>query len=87
MSYSYEVEKQQVFKAENQKAFLGIRDNAKKIIGISGCATMGKLISHNEGPDSWFGLACVDRLVEMGELKEIAYGECAGQYRIFTMAS
>lgn len=33
--------------------------------------------------DTWDHLACVDRMVELGEIKEITKGETAGQYRVF----
>jgi hypothetical protein len=32
---------------------------------------------------TWFMMACVDRLVELGEIKEVLRDNIAGQYRIF----
>lgn len=43
---------------------------------------MGNIISGSSG-DSWLLLACVDRLVELGELREIPQTHTAGQDRIF----
>jgi len=34
--------------------------------------------------DSWTMLACIDRLVELGELWEVVSQPVAGQHRIFT---
>jgi hypothetical protein len=35
------------------------------------------------GGDSWELMACVDRLIELGEISEIERGDCPGQYRVF----
>jgi len=83
MPYSYEDEKGQVFKEENQSLFLLIRAEAHKLIDVAGCAKMLKIISGTSG-DSWTMLACVDRLVELNEIIEVYYGHCSGQDRIFT---
>ena len=82
MSYDYETEKPKVFLEHNQKMFLRIRDNADHLMGTAGAAMLGHIISGVSG-DSWEQMACVDRLVEIGELVEIKYGACAGQRRIF----
>ena len=37
--------------------------------------------------DTWMMLACVDRMIELGELNEVTKGQnVAGQHRIFTAA-
>ena len=33
--------------------------------------------------DSWTMLACLDRMVELGEIREIRQGHVVGQCRIF----
>ena len=33
--------------------------------------------------DSWKMMALVDRLVELSDLAELRYGDCAGQHRVF----
>lgn len=33
--------------------------------------------------DGWFMMACVDRLVELGEIREVSKPNCLGQCRIF----
>lgn len=83
MGYEYRVERPKIFREENQKMFLAVRDNAHRLCKLAGVATMEKIISGQAG-DSWEMLACVDRLVELGELVEIPNSVCtAGQYRIF----
>lgn len=86
LMYDYEAEKHEVFKPENQEMFLKIRDHAHKLIREAGAATLGKIIG-GKGivGSSWTMIACVDRLVELGEIIEIKRDEHVwGQFRIFT---
>lgn len=85
MSYQYEVERAKIFTEENQEMFITIRENAVSMIRHSGCATLGKLISKVTG-DSFTMMACVDRLVELKTIREVDYGPCTGQNRIFILA-
>ena len=83
--YDYEVEKEKIFSEKGQKLFLAIRDQIKKKLAISGAITMGRAISLPEeigAADGWHMMACVDRLVELGELQEVPTSGAA-QYRIF----
>lgn len=84
--YSYETEKPTIFTESGQKMFLAIRDHVNLILSGSGAITMGKAIDARTGGDSWSMLACVDRLVELGELREIKQDCCTGQDRIFVKA-
>ena len=62
---------------------LKARDNVTKMIGLSGAATMSNLIEGLYG-DSWLQLACIDYLVEKGEIREVKQvNEVMGQNRIF----
>lgn len=85
--YKYETEKSALFSDEGQRMFLSVRDHVQKCLKLSGAVTMGIAISATgvDG-DTWTQMACVDRLVELAEIREINYGECAGQYRIFVKA-
>ena len=79
--YSYEEEKPGIFTEEGQALFLAIRDNVKRLLTLSGAVRMQEAISGNCG-SSWQMLACVDRLVELGEISEIT-DKVAGQHRVF----
>jgi hypothetical protein len=79
--YNYETEKSKIFTDEGQRLFLAIRDKVKTLLNNSGAARMQEIISGNCG-NSWLMLACVDRLVELNEIKEISQNT-AGQYRVF----
>jgi hypothetical protein len=47
---------------------------------------MQEAILNAGGGDSWTMLACVDRLVELGEIREIVQADVPGQYRVFVEA-
>lgn len=80
--YSYYKTKSALFTEEIQSRFLQIRDRAHKLLDTSGAASMSLILAGVDG-DNWENMACVDRLVELGELREISYGEVAYQNRIF----
>jgi hypothetical protein len=80
VSYSFAVERSGIFTEEGQVAFLKIRDNAHRLIKQSGAATMGKLMIGSGS--SWTLMACVHRLVELGELVSI-WDKGAGQDEVF----
>ena len=82
MSYDYATQRKTVFSEGGQKMFLAIRDKAKELLAASGAATSQKLMCTSG--DTWHMLACVDRLVELGELLEVPNPHSrAGQHRIF----
>lgn len=83
MSYNYGGQRAYIFTDEGQRTFLKIRDNAKSLIAKTGAATMGKLTAGFVGSD-WDHMACIDRMVELNELREIKNSlSGAGQHRIF----
>lgn len=80
--YNYQKERFKIFTENGQKTFLEIRDRVHNLLNQSGAITMGAAISGSTG-DSWVHLACVDRLVELNEIKEIPQNNVAGQHRVF----
>lgn len=83
MGYLYATERAEVFLEENQNTFLRIRDSARRLLDAAGAFQMGKVIGVGS---SWTNMACVDRLVELGELREVPQENVAGQHRIFIKA-
>ena len=83
--YEYVNEKANIFTEDGQVLFLQIRDNAKRLIKQAGAVRMREIML-GCGGDSWHMLACVDRLIELGELREVTQGDVAGQYRVFVAA-
>jgi hypothetical protein len=81
--YKYEEEKKNLFTEGGMEMFIKIRDNVQQCLKKSGAVTAEKAMSTVTG-SSWTMLACLDKMVEMGELREITrLGEVAGQHRIF----
>jgi len=82
--YQYSQERGRIFTDDGQRDFLKVRDHVKKLLSQAGAVRMQEAVRVISG-DSWFALACVDRLVELKEIREVApNAETAGQYRIFT---
>lgn len=79
--YIYQQNRNFVFTEEGVKMLLSIRDNVHRLLSISGAF---KMINAWEGitGETDHMTACVDMLVERGEIIEIKR-ECAGQYRVF----
>ena len=86
MTYSYAAEKPRLFEEDNQKMFLSVRDRVHRLITQSGAVTLEKAIEKETG-SSWTMIACVDRLLELGEIIELRYPEGTfawSQWRVFT---
>lgn len=83
MPYDYATERPAIFTEDGQVMLLKIRDNAARLIQAAGAVRFQEMTANVVG-DSWTMLACVDRLVELGELREVTPpGSCAGQHRVF----
>lgn len=82
MSYTYERQRQGLFTDEGQRKFLEIRDHVHGLLKQAGAFRMQEAMIGSG--DSWLMLACVDRMVELGEIRELAqFGSVAGQHRVF----
>ena len=82
--YRYSDIKPKLFTEDGSVMFTKIRDRVKRLLAESGAFTMGAAIRVAGGGDSWTMLACVDRLVELGEIREVTEpGVVAGQDRVF----
>lgn len=80
--YNYEIEKPKLFTDEGQRKFLQARDKANQMLDISGAFQGIKPCGGMTG-DTWFMIACIDRLVELGEIREVTGKGVAGQHRVF----
>ena len=74
MRYEYRKERERLFTEEGQRIFLEIRDRVQRLLRQAGACTMGKAIDGSTG-DTWLMLACVERLVELGEIEEVTQGQ------------
>ena len=87
MSYKYVDQRPHLFTDDGQRLFLKIRDNVLRILRNAGAVRMEEATAGFSG-DSWDMLACVDRLVELKELRELKQdGYVAGQHRVFVAVS
>ena len=83
MPYKYEDLRPQIFTDEGQKQFLQVRDCAQRLLKVSEAFRAGAIVRQVSG-DTWQTLACIDRLVELGEIREIDEDERrVAQYRTF----
>lgn len=80
MPYDYQAEKPKILTDKGQKAFLEVRDKANALCASAGCFRMDKVTPSG---DSWTAMAYVDRMVELGEIREITGPGTPGQHRIF----
>jgi hypothetical protein len=81
MGYKYEEERKNVFTEEGQVTFLKVRDQVKALLEKAGAFRMDKLCITG---DSFFTLACVDRLVELGEIVPLRPPDgCWAQYQVY----
>lgn len=83
--YNYAEERPYIFTEEGQVMFLKIRDTVQQLLRIAGAFQMEKALKETLG-SAWSAMACVDRLVELKEIREISQPNCAGQYRTFVRA-
>jgi len=84
--YNYLKEKPKIFTEEGQEMFLKIRDNTHKLLNQSGAVMLQNAIKIASG-DTWVQIACIDRLVELNEIKEITDSNVAGQHRVFVLVN
>ncbi len=82
MSYEYLRQRDYVFSEAGIKMFLTIRDRAKELLEEAGAFREQELHNCVSG-DSWDMLACVDYLVERGEIQRV-YNIGARQHNIYT---
>lgn len=80
--YKYAECRPRIFTEEGQRMFLQIRDKTHELLKLAGAVRMQEIICKVSG-STWDMLACVDRLVELGEIREITAGPVAGQNRVF----
>ncbi len=67
MGYCYADERNKIFTEDGQVMFLSIRDTIPRITDESGACTIASAMCGQSG-GVWQMLACVDRLVELGEI-------------------
>lgn len=86
MSYSYEQERAKVLAPERQDQFIHGRDRLLKAIEPTGAILWMKAMQFFNTGSSWTDMACVDRMVELGDLRRVHQnGRVSGQYEVFVV--
>lgn len=85
--YDYRAEREKLFTERGQVLFMAVRDRIARAIGLAGAVTMDCALTVPLPPgwvvDSRELMACVDRLVELGELRELS--AVAAEVRVFIL--
>jgi hypothetical protein len=84
--YAYAEQRSELFSDDGQRLFIAVRDQVKKLLRQSGAVRSQEAMQLPRGigaADSWTLLACLDRMVELGELRELTGPDVAGQHRVF----
>lgn len=82
MSYSYQTERPYVFTEPGVADLIKIRDNVKRLCDLAGCVRTDKALAALTG-DSWNHLACLDYLIERGDIRCITGRDLAAQHQVF----
>jgi len=77
--YDYQTQRPFIFTEKGLKRLLQIRDHAFYLAEKAGAVRADKVMTG----DAWETLACLDFLVEQGDLIEITGSKVFGQHRIF----
>jgi hypothetical protein len=86
MSYSYETEKPWLFTDEGQRCLMKARDQAGHLLKKAGAFMAFSALEGVPYGNTWKAFAILDRLVELGIIREVTMPECRGQDRVFVAA-
>jgi hypothetical protein len=85
--YDYTSERPWLFTDEGQRVFIAFRDVALKKLSDTGACTIGSALSWIRGaPDSWKQLACIDRMVELGDVRKVERPGHATQSQVLVVS-
>lgn len=82
MSYSYATERPRLFTEEGQAMVLAAHAAAMKLCAVAGAFNGFVALKDISYGDTWLGLAILDRLVELGYIREVT-ANAWGQDRVF----
>ena len=81
--YDYTNERKIVFTEAGIKMLFALRDSAKELLKLAGSFREQELQVHaHVSGDSWAMLACVDYLVERGEIRRVT-SDVVRQYNVY----
>lgn len=81
--YQYSKERDKLFTDDGQRNFLRVRDKVQGLLKTAG-AFRAEVVIQMGGMDNFEAMACIDRLVELEEIREVTKGQdVAGQHRVY----
>ena len=80
--YNYHEEKKNLFTEDGMKTYIEIRDNFYKLLKQSGAVRLQEAIQPAIG-SSFTMIACIDYMVEQGEIAEVTSANTFTQHRVF----
>lgn len=87
--YNYQTQVKNLFTPDGLKLYTAVRDRVKRLVEQTGAITMGRATSLPDdigAAEVWDMMACIDKMVEDGELEEVFRGQnCWAQHRVFTL--
>jgi hypothetical protein len=88
VSYRYEDLRPRLFTDEGQRALLKVRDHVQRLLKTAGAFRVEEAMCvQGVSGDSWFRLALIDRLEELGEIRRVQQEQrVAGQDEIYVRA-
>lgn len=84
--YAYQTERPKLFTEDGQVLFLKIRDRAQQLLREAGAFRAQECWKEIGVGDSWMFIACLDRLVELREIRELPDVKAPSQHRVFVSA-
>jgi len=81
--YNYQSERPALFTEEGQREFIKFRDNAIELLNKAGAFMSMAPFKGVHCKDSFQNMAFLDRLVELGDVREITGPGTMGQHRVF----
>lgn len=75
MSYDYKAEREYLFTDEGQRIFLAVRDKAFALLRVAGAVRLYAIKPDIGCYTSFQIMACVERMIELGELRWVEKSE------------
>lgn len=82
VKYNYNEIKPQLFTEKGNLMFMKIQKKAHKLLNTAGAFTMVNLLNNTIG-DGWLMIGCVERLVEINEIREVTNDDTNELDRVF----
>ena len=83
MSYQYQAERPWLFTEEGQVALLKARNKALRLLDEAGAFMSFSALKGVDYPDTFRAMALLDRMVELGDIREVTGPNVMGQHRVF----